>query len=85
MNSRGKIWFKAKRYGYGWYPGSWEGWLVLLVYIIGSVAIFYQANPLLYSVRDVLIGIFVPEVALTLLLIIICYLKGEPARWRWGK
>ena len=21
-----KLWFKAKLYGWGWYPCSWEGW-----------------------------------------------------------
>jgi hypothetical protein len=44
-----KIWFPAKRYGWGWGPPTC--WQALL----------------------------------TLLLIGICYLKGEKPRWRWGK
>lgn len=27
------FWFRAKEYGWGWYPATWEGWLVLLVFI----------------------------------------------------
>jgi hypothetical protein len=27
-----KLWFKAKRYGWGWYPVSVKGWLVTIVY-----------------------------------------------------
>jgi predicted GH43/DUF377 family glycosyl hydrolase len=23
------FWFRAKEYGWGWYPATWEGWLVL--------------------------------------------------------
>jgi hypothetical protein len=24
-----KLWFRAKRYGWGWTPTSWQGWLVM--------------------------------------------------------
>ena len=27
-------WFKAKLYGWGWTPAKWQGWLVVLTYII---------------------------------------------------
>ena len=27
------IWFKAKEYGWGWYPFTWEGWTVTGVYV----------------------------------------------------
>lgn len=26
-------WFKAKPFGWGWTPVTWQGWLVILVYI----------------------------------------------------
>ena len=29
-----KLWFRAKCYGWGWYPCSWEGWLVILIWAI---------------------------------------------------
>jgi len=82
-----RLWFKAKRYGWGWYPCSKEGWLVLLVY----VGIFVSAQ--IYFMRHVLnthsasgaVLYFMFVVVLTLALIRICYTKGEKPRWRWGK
>ncbi len=30
-----RYWFPAKTYGWGWgLPSTWEGWLVLLAYLI---------------------------------------------------
>ena len=29
-----KVWFKAKEYGWGWYPSSWQGWIILLIYLL---------------------------------------------------
>ena len=26
-----KLWFKAKRFGYGWTPIVWQGWAFLIV------------------------------------------------------
>ncbi len=27
-------WFKRKPFGWGWTPVKWQGWLVILVYIV---------------------------------------------------
>lgn len=32
-------WFKPNRFGPGWHPGSWQGWLVIGV-IVAAVVIF---------------------------------------------
>jgi len=74
-------WFRAKRYGWGWgWPSSWQGWAVLAVFIalLGAGAILLPP--------DKNIATFLGYVALlSALLIVICWLKGEPPRWRWGK
>ena len=31
---KSKLWFRAKNYGWGWYPCSWEGWTVLLIWVL---------------------------------------------------
>ena len=36
-----KLWFKAKRYGWGWTPSAWQGWMVLLVYLVSVLGIAF--------------------------------------------
>ncbi len=79
-----KLWFKAKNYGYGWYPCSWQGWIIIAVYVLLLLFVFRIIDVNSHSVSDTLIGIIIPFLVLTLLLIAICYKTGEKARWRWG-
>ncbi len=79
-----KLWFRAKRYGWGWVPCSWEGWASLAVYIIAIVYEFLSADIASHSVSDTLFN-FIPGVLLfTVLLIALCFAKGEKPTWRWG-
>jgi len=75
-----KLWFKRKRYGWGWTPVSWEGWLstlvILLVVVLSAMDITAEPE----SVARPLIRI----VSAVVLLILICYKKGETPRWQWG-
>ena len=77
-----KYWFKAKTYGWGWRPATWQGWLIIAVYLIlfGILMYIFETNIEKYLVFY-LTSVFV----LTGLLIYISYKKGEPAKWRWGK
>ncbi len=80
MQSDPEYWFPAKRYGWGWgLPSTWQGWLGLLVLLVLALI-----GALLFLPRDHL-GPYLAYVAvLSALLIGICWLKGEPPRWRWG-
>ena len=79
-----KLWFKAKTYGYGWYPVSWQGWVVLLIYLLVVVGLGVNLDRSPQGSGDLLI-FFTSIAAATIILIIICVRKGEKARWRWGK
>lgn len=79
-----KLWFKAKNYGWGWYPVSWQGWLVIALYTMGLVPHIINASRQ-HSGSDFLIGFSIPFVINTVFLLIICYARGEKPRWRWGK
>lgn len=79
-----KFWFKRKRYGWGWYPATWEGWLVLCVVVGLIVADFFRIDATSHSASDTLMSLFVDTLAIITLLIIICYKKGETPRWQWG-
>ena len=74
-------WFPAKCYGFGWgLPITWQGWLVF----IGALALF-ACGAVLFPPQQLLVAYIVYEVAVAALLIGICWWKGEPPRWRWGK
>jgi hypothetical protein len=75
-----KYWFPAKRYGWGWgVPRSWQGWLVLAAFA-GLLAVGFYLFP---PGREP--GPYLAYVAvLCVLLVAVCWLKGEPPRWRWG-
>lgn len=80
-----KLWFKAKMYGWGWQPTSWEGWLILALYTIGTVIHLTNVERFAHSGSDVLISFSTPFIINTTFLLIICYAKGEKPRWRWGQ
>ncbi|HUO20974.1 MAG TPA: hypothetical protein VMU59_00470 [Caulobacteraceae bacterium] len=74
-----RYWFRAKHYGWGWTPSTWQGWLTLAAFV-GLVL----ADALAFPPRRNL-GAYLGLAALAgAALIAICRWKGEPARWRWG-
>lgn len=77
-------WFKRKLYGWGWTPARTEGWLVLLAYVAGVVFFAMRAEQSLL-LNDVSREALAPILILTILLIVICYKKGEKPKWQWGK
>lgn len=80
-----KYWFKAKTYGYGWTPSTWQGWVVILVYVVILALLVYNTQSQHLSDADSALT-FVPQVlVVTVILIVVAWKKGEPARWRWGK
>ncbi len=79
-----KLWFKAKNYGWGWYPSSWQGWLVIVAYTAALTTLFRDVDARSHSGSDTLYGMFIPAVALTAALLVICWCTGEKPEWRWG-
>jgi drug/metabolite transporter (DMT)-like permease len=81
MQEKPNYWFPAKRYGWGWGPPrSWQGWAVLAVFfglVIAGVFLFQtRVDPVPYIIY---------AAVLCVLLLVVCWLKGEPPRWRWGR
>ena len=75
-----KYWFPAKRYGWGWGPPSvWQGWVVIAVFaalvLVGAITVLSTYGSLIFIAYTVL---------LCLGLVAVCWLKGEPHRWRWS-
>ena len=81
MSGTKRFWFRAKRYGWGWgLPLTWQGWVVLTAYVVSIclIAVFFEphGHPVEFAGLVILA---------TLALSAVCWLKGEPPRWRWGK
>jgi drug/metabolite transporter (DMT)-like permease len=75
-----RYWFPAKRYGWGWGPPvAWQGWAVLAGFFTFVIAGIFLVPP--QRSMPAFAGYMI---ALTVVLTAICWLKGEPPRWRWG-
>lgn len=83
LNTKEKFWFVRKTYGWGWVPATWQGWLVLFVYII-LLTLFSFTVDEYSSFREIILTFILPVLFLTITLIRICYKKGEKPRWQWG-
>ncbi len=79
-----KLWFRAKSYGWGWTPCSWEGWVVLLIYVGYLVWTFQRIDSASHSVSDTMIQFVQELIDVTLILVGICIWKGEWPHWSWG-
>jgi hypothetical protein len=74
-------WFPVKTYGWGWgCPNCWQGWVVILAYVVllGGGALVIE-----HSRRFAQFLTFY-SVALSVVLVAVCWWKGEPPRWQWG-
>ncbi len=75
-----KIWFRAKRYGYGWGLATClQGWVVYIGYLVavysGIYVFHFTKKPLVFTAYFIVA---------TVALLVIVYVKGEKAHWRWG-
>jgi hypothetical protein len=72
-----KLWFRAKTFGWGWYPITWQGWLVTLAFIIfvACIAVFFLT-------KGKLVEYFAYLIISMAILMYICFKTGEKPRWR---
>lgn len=77
-------WFKRKLYGWGWVPVTWQGWLVVVIFIAlllwNGFALGTDGEP---SNEDVF-WFFFNLILLVTALLFVCFKTGETPRWQWG-
>jgi len=86
-------WFKAKEYGYGWVPVTWQGWIVTIAYmalvvrdVITIVGVTSEGD-FVYAgdgLCAILMFTVVPFFLYSVIFYFLTVAKGEPAKWRWG-
>lgn len=80
-------WFRARGYGWGWTPATWQGWAVTGLYTAGLIGWLLYV----FMDRQIDVGLHLdfapvlPILVLTAVLIAICRWKGEPPHWKWGR
>ena len=80
------IWFKAKHYGYGWYPATWQGGLILVIYLIIVVGSAFFIESAENNLDESAVTTFLTiDLIATAALIVLSVMYGEKAKWRWGK
>ena len=80
-----RLWFRAKDYGWGWTPSSWQGWLVLAIFFFLFIGNFFRLGLHLETGDNKVITFVIESFIMSLTLVLICYIKGEKPEWRWGK
>lgn len=75
------FWFAAKRYGWGWgLPSAWQGWVVMASFFALLILAAFVFPP-----KEHMAAFLGSTVVLVAALLAVCFAKGEPPRWRWGK
>ena len=73
LSHRSPYWFKAKRSGYGWgLPCSWQGWAFFVPWLLVCVLTVRELAVRRHAVYTIALALE------TVLLVLVCYLKGEP-------
>ena len=81
MGRNSKYWFLVRSHGWGWgLPCAWQGWVVYAVALV-----LLASGPFIYSPFKEPVAFQIYTWAVIAVLVLICWLKGEPPRWRWGK
>lgn len=85
MKNTSHYWFKRRRYGWGWVPVAWQGWLTIaawLVVVIGGTWLLRDTPRNTFTAE---VGLYLASVVLaSIALLVISWHKGPSPRWRWG-
>jgi len=77
-------WFKSKIYGWGWTPVTWQGWAVTFVALALIIGNGIRLSRYDISESEFAAYLIPHTIVIILVLIVICYAKGEKPRWQWG-
>lgn len=77
-------WFRAKLYGWGWTPATWQGWAIIAIFL-GYLLWISSALPVEAELNNTILVDYYAKLALgVIVLIAICFKTGEKPHWSWG-
>jgi len=79
-----EIWFKAKHYGFGWYPCTWQGWIISGIFIFSILISSFIIDNSFKSESTKMIVLYIEMIIFISILLYIGKSKGEKLGWRWG-
>jgi uncharacterized membrane protein YhaH (DUF805 family) len=77
-------WFKRRRYGWGFFPSTWQGWVVTLAFVALVIvpALFLPEDD---ESPELVVGYLAYVLVMVVAFIVTAVKKGPSMRWRWGK
>ena len=84
-NKKSNLWFKRRRYGWGWTPVSWQGFITIGLFLAVVLTAAFQLPADVDPTPGqlfIFFGILIVSVAG---LAAVGFVKGPAPRWRWGK
>jgi len=73
-----KRWFGRLNKGIGWYPVTWQGWVIFIVYVLAVIWDFLRIQSTSSGSLTYIFFPFLPEFLIfTFILAFICFITGE--------
>lgn len=85
-DDRKKYLMKRRRYGYGWVPTTWQGWLIIIlqIAIVFAAASALPVKPAQPTAEELTRFLVIAGLAVVNLMLISTHVGPKP-KWRWGK
>lgn len=81
-----ELWFKRKRYGYGYTPVTKQGWLVTCGFVCFLLLFTFMMQGWLETEQPLAIIVFITGLVVFILIFLFVIQNHAPkAEWRWGK
>lgn len=86
MGNDKKYWMKRRRYGWGWTPVTWQGWLFMILQlgILFTAALQLPPKPVQPSTAQ-LARFLIIVVLVIISLVLVSSIAAPEPHWRWGK
>jgi hypothetical protein len=83
--TKNNLWFKQKKYGWGWTPCNWKGWVTIAIYVAVLAVYPMMADYGFVEYEKTMLFFWGFTILWIASLFFILIKKGEKPKWHWGK